>query len=750
MFHSTSKIENQTDFLILLASIYYNLTMKKLYFFIAAILIGQYASAQLFVNNLNHTPQELVEAIFNGDNVDISNVTFLGDSSQFSFFQNNNSVVPIDSGLVMVTGSAPTIIGQMGGFLTNGITNDADLLALSPSTNDFNDIAIVEFDITVFADTLSFFYSFASSEYAGFTCSNYNDQFGLFISGPGINGEFSNNSINLATIPGSEIPVSINTLNSGIASGGGDPTNCEEANPNWIDDSIYFISNNPPQDNFVMNGLTVKLEAKANVTFGETYHIKMVIGDAFDAAFDSGVFLEAKAELGPCLDWGSLSGKVFDDANNNGTAEASELRFANRLIQGQSENSYAFTNENGHYSLCEPLLQGDIALVEVPQYYSISTNPVPFQFDMEGGSETANFILNSLGDFSDLTVHSVNSTSPPAPGFEHRIYYNFKNVGTVCIANSDIDISLDTNLTFIGSDLDGIVTSTDALSYTLAEICPQENFIFYVDYLVDQTAVLDSTITTNVSISFDGSDETPLNNSFVYEEIIMGSFDPNDKQVSNEFISPEFISESKKLDYTIRFMNTGTAAAQFVRIEDILPIDQLDMSTMEFVAASHPGYDLEFNTDTLSVLFDGIMLPDSGTDFLGSQGFISFRIAPYSNMQVNESILNEASIFFDFNEPIITNTVSTTLLLPTAVEEIIKARFTIYPNPNKTGVVNIVAENNFTELRFYNVLGSLVKSQIVSGNRITTNVSDLDNGVYFIQLVGENANNFGVQKFVKQ
>ena len=70
------------------------------------------------------------------------------------------------------------------------------------------------------------------------------------------------------------------------------------------------------------------------------------------------------------------------------------------------------------------------------------------------------------------------------------------------------------------------------LIYTLDEICPQENFTFYVDYLVDQTAVLDSTITTNVSISFNGSDETPQNNSFVYEEIIMGSFDPNDKKVA--------------------------------------------------------------------------------------------------------------------------------------------------------------------------------------------------------------------------
>ena len=82
-------------------------------------------------------------------------------------------------------------------------------------------------------------------------------------------------------------------------------------------------------------------------------------------------------------------------------------------------------------------------------------------------------------------------------------------------------------------------------------------------------------------------------------------------------------------------MNTGTAAAQNVKIDDVLPIDQLDMSTIEFVAASHQGYDLEINNDTLRVLFEGIMLPDSGANFLGSQGFISFKISPFADMQVN-------------------------------------------------------------------------------------------------------------------
>ena len=721
--------------------------MKKLYTLALAVFLVHFASAQLMVNNLNHTPQELVEAIFNGEDVDISNVSFLGDSTQFSFFRRNNSVVPLDSGLVMVTGYAPGIIGEFSGSFNGVVQNDPDLMAIAGQ--NINDAAIVEFDITVYADTLRFFYSFGSMEYAGYTCSSYNDPFALLISGPGISGSFSNNSVNLATIPGTQTPVSINTVNSGVASPGGFAANCADANPNWVADSIYFIENNPPQDNCVFTGFTVRLEAKTAVAYGQTYHIKMAVGDAADGVLDSGVFLEARTGLGPCLDWGALTGTVFEDENNNGTANPGELRFANKLIQSESSGSYAFTDQNGQYFVCEPLLQGNISLPEVPLYYSAETNPIPFEFETEGGTETANFILSPTGNFSDLTVHNVQSSFPPSPGFTYRIHYNFQNVGTACIATGAVSISPDTNLTFLGSDLAGLMESEGTLAAIVDELCPQEMLTFYVDYLVDQNAPLDSVISTTASITFDGTDETPLNNTYTYQEVIVGSFDPNDKLVSDALIDPDFIASGKKLDYTIRFMNTGTAPAHDVEIDDVLPIDQLDLSTLEFVGASHPDYTVELHTDTLRVRFGNIMLPDSGADFLGSQGYISFRVAPYGEMQVNESIFNSGAIYFDFNEPVITNVVSTTLIESTGIAEADKNRFMIYPNPNKSGVLSIAAETEFTAIKIFNTLGSLVWSQSLSGNKASVNVPGLDSGIYFIQLIGDHKQNLGIQKFVK-
>src|SRR5690606_4411580 len=118
-------------------------------------------------------------------------------------------------------------------------------------------------------DSLIFQYVFASNEYTSFTCSGYNDVFGFFVSGPGFDGPYENDAENIALIPNSDIPVGINTLNSGVSSTG-DGSNCEEVNPNWEEDSQYFVGNgSTPDGDIQFNGMTVTLTAYAAVTCGE-------------------------------------------------------------------------------------------------------------------------------------------------------------------------------------------------------------------------------------------------------------------------------------------------------------------------------------------------------------------------------------------------------------------------------------------------------------------------------------------------
>lgn len=241
------------------------------------------------------TPKQAVEDVLLGPGIQASNFTFNGSpflasnvQQSVKRFVNSSAAFPMEEGVFMTTS---------GG---NSVSSDPDLNAINLSSSNITNGAIIEFDFIPDGDTLSFSYIFASAEYQSFTCSNYNDVFGFFISGPGITGPYSNNSMNIATIPNSGgIPVGINTVNAGTHSDLND--NCKDANPNWQNDSQYwtnsyngiYSSSNLPAGFTNFNGSTVVLTANASLICGETYHIKLAISNVSDQAFDSGVFLLA-------------------------------------------------------------------------------------------------------------------------------------------------------------------------------------------------------------------------------------------------------------------------------------------------------------------------------------------------------------------------------------------------------------------------------------------------------------------------
>lgn len=241
------------------------------------------------------TPEQLVEDVLLGEGVIATNITFTGVPEAHASFTTGTTNLGISGGVILSTGDAATVGGPASeGVAINSATepdNDADLGVLS--SQEINNAAILEFDFVPNGDSLKFNFVFASEEYPLYVCTQYNDAFGFFLSGPGLNGTFSNNAVNLAVVPGTSVPITINTVNSGVPGGFlPDPTDCENADPNWQDNSIYFVDNeNGTTVKF--NGFTTVLQARASVICGETYHIKLAIGNGYDNALQSGVFLQA-------------------------------------------------------------------------------------------------------------------------------------------------------------------------------------------------------------------------------------------------------------------------------------------------------------------------------------------------------------------------------------------------------------------------------------------------------------------------
>jgi gliding motility-associated-like protein len=250
--------------------------------------------------DVNMTVEQLVQEVLLGGGVSVSNITFNGLPAdqqyvQIGKFTGGSELVEFPEALVMGTHFVDSLV--MGGVIFDAIpdavTNDPDLVQISGQ--QINDAAVLEFDFVPNGDSLEFRYVFASMEYQSYTCTQFNDAFGFFISGPGITGPFSDDAENIALIPGTDIPVAINTVNGGVPTGVGVAQNCEDANPNWVEDSQYFVENYDlqPEDDVQINGMTTTLTAFAEVQCGEQYHIKLAIGDASDGALDSAVFLEA-------------------------------------------------------------------------------------------------------------------------------------------------------------------------------------------------------------------------------------------------------------------------------------------------------------------------------------------------------------------------------------------------------------------------------------------------------------------------
>ena len=241
------------------------------------------------------TPENLISNYFLGEGVQVLSIKYEGANTAVGYFDKAKINVGIQRGIIMTTGRVandPTNLNVKG--ITNPASQNAstangsvggtdpDVAKLLKAGQSVKDMAKYTITFIPTSDTLRFKYVFASEEYPEYACTAFNDAFGFFISGPGINGTYQNNGINIALVPGTNLPVSIDNVHPQNGA------NCPPKN------AQYYIANNGNKQP-VYDGLTKVFTAEAIVTPCQTYTIKLIICDASDEILDSGVFLEAKS-----------------------------------------------------------------------------------------------------------------------------------------------------------------------------------------------------------------------------------------------------------------------------------------------------------------------------------------------------------------------------------------------------------------------------------------------------------------------
>lgn len=456
-------------------------------------------------------------------------------------------------------------------------------------------------------------------------------------------------------------------------------------------------------------------------------------------------------DLTPGGFFNTVTGNITMDNDSNGCdandSPASNIRIRlNSATAGGANLGNGFADENGNFTLYPPVYANSYnskltPVLENP-YFEINPPFYTTSFNGPGQQQTVDFCITPNGIHRDLEITFIPMDAA-RPGFNATYKVILTNKGTETQSGAVQLVFDDAVMDFVSAMPNLIASSIGLLTWDFDVLAPFQTtdmtVVFNINSPMETPAVNDGDILTFTANAISGTDETPDDNTFELLHTVVNSFDPNDKMVSET----SFTDTDGYLYYTIRFQNTGTFAAENVVIKDYLSYYNLDRSTLYMVSSSHPFRSTLTNTSRLEFFFENINLPASIDNEPASHGYVTFKIKPSDNLGPNDLIQNTAEIYFDFNFPIVTNTVTSTFA-PLATQTFTpSAWFTVYPNPAAT-VLNVKSDVKISSIDVINHIGQTVST---AKNVESIDVSLLASGVYFVRANSDRGT--AVQKFIK-
>jgi len=440
---------------------------------------------------------------------------------------------------------------------------------------------------------------------------------------------------------------------------------------------------------------------------------------------------------------------AFVDDNNNGVKDANESLFANGSFVYDQNNSGVSTSVYspfGRYSLYDsnPNNTYDFSYAIQPEYlpyYALSsTNYNDLNIPVGSGTQILYFPVTLTQGYNDVTV-SIVALSPPRPGLTYTNKVVYRNIG-LAATDGTLTFTKPTPTTITSISQTGTVATATGFTYAFTNLLPNESRTIYVAMSVpaSPTVNLNDILTDSASITAPANDINLTNNSYSNSQIVVNSYDPNDKMESHgDKIQINQFTQNDYLYYTIRFQNNGTANAIDVRIEDILDA-KLDETSIRMISSSH-NYIMDRVNNNLTWDFKNIQLPPSSVDASGSIGYVFFKIKARPGFVVGDVIPNTASIYFDSNPAIVTNTFNTLFVAALANENFYSQNFLLFPNP-ATNFVTIKlgnTEDAISKISMIDMLGKTIKEiKSAAVSEMNIDVSDLSKGIYLVEITTAN------------
>ena len=422
--------------------------------------------------------------------------------------------------------------------------------------------------------------------------------------------------------------------------------------------------------------------------------------------------------------------------DNNSDCKESTLFFPNLkfLITDGTISGNFISNASGNYSFT--MSEGTHTInpqLENPSYFNVSPASATVTFPTTASPFIQDFCITPNSVYHDLETVII-PLIPARPGFDATYKVKYKNKGnTIETATLVLDY-VDASSDYVLSTIAPTSQSKGKLFWNLGTITPFESGEMVITMNVNspmETPAVNGGDILSLIASINGlnTDETLLDNTFALRQVVVNSFDPNDKTcLEGNTINPRMIGEY--IHYKIRFENTGTYAAQNIVVKDVIDTTKFDVSTLQMTDASHSCVTRITDPDKVEFIFENINLP---FDDANNDGYVVFKIKTKPTLSVGDIISNFANIYFDYNFPIVTNTETSTFQTLANKEFNLDNYVSLSPNPAKD-ILNIAIQDNenVKSIGIYNMLGQLV--QITTSPRNLINVSHLNTGNYIIKL----------------
>ena len=360
----------------------------------------------------------------------------------------------------------------------------------------------------------------------------------------------------------------------------------------------------------------------------------------------------------------TLRGTAFDDDNGNGVQDTDERGIAHLLVTvaGSNGTEYLYTDDNGDYALA--VLDGETYTVTAhkPDCYQRTSSNDSYPVSVPADDyENLDFGYVLQDGAADLTLYF--SAGRVRCNTEAPFWITVRNDGCLPLAGT-ATVAFQDSVRFVSVSRGAVAETKNTITFTFDTLQPGEFYHNAMKLRMPSEDLAGDTIvlTGTTAASYQGG--PPLTDTVTFETELRCAVDPNDKQVfpyRADASHSNYTELGETLRYTIRFENMGNDTAFAVRVEDQLS-EHLDHTTLLPLEASHPYEFILSDAGLLTVNFPGIELVDSSVDAVASQGFVVFEIAPKRGLPEFTRIENKAGIFFDFNRPVITNTVVSTIV----------------------------------------------------------------------------------------